>query len=68
MNHNELKLEAGRFTTVDALAKEINVLLRDGESTVIILAQQESWEGICRELEGNVAMDRVTIIRLQEAS
>lgn len=62
----ELQLEAKRFTTAAALAKEVLHLLDESDCKVIVLADDKALERIASELEGRVTMGRVKIVRLQQ--
>ena len=62
MAGEELQLEARRFTTPAALAKEILHLLGDSDCKVIVLANERQWERVASELEGRVDADQVTVL------
>lgn len=60
----EIQIDASRFTTPAALAKEVLVLLDQCDRTIVVLASQKLWDGILQELEGYVDMERVTVLRI----
>jgi hypothetical protein len=66
MAREELQLEARRFTTSSALAKEALHLLDDTDCKVIVLTNEAGLQRIASELEGRVVLGRVKIVRLQE--
>lgn len=61
----QLTLEAKRFTTTEALAKEVVHLLDDPNCKVIVVANEEALSQIAAELEGRVSEGRVEVVQLQ---
>jgi hypothetical protein len=68
MAREEYQLEAKRFTTPAALAREVLHLLDESDCKVIVLVNDEALTRIAAELEGRVVMGRVKIVRLEEES
>jgi hypothetical protein len=66
MAREELQLEAKRFTTASALAREVLYQLDNSDCKVIVLVNEKGLEQIARELEGRVTMGRVKVVRLEE--
>jgi len=62
----ELTLEAHRFTTASALAREVLHLLDDSDCKVIVLVNEKGLERVASELEGRVTMGRVKVVRLED--
>ena len=62
----DLQLEAKRFTTAAALAKEVIHLLDDPACKVIVVTSAEAFAGIASELEQRVTPGRVKVVQLEE--
>ena len=62
MSRETLKLEADRFTTPQALAREAVALLEHSDYRIDILASDEAQlEYLCAELEGRSIMGRIRV-------
>jgi hypothetical protein len=66
MAREELQIEARRFTSPIALAKEVLHLLDDTDCKVIVLVDEKGLARIALELEGRVTMGRLQIVKLAE--
>jgi hypothetical protein len=66
MAREELQLEAKRFTSAAALAREVLHLLDDSDCKVVVLVGEQGLERIASELDGRVTMGRVKVVKLIE--
>jgi hypothetical protein len=62
VNRQVLKIEADRFTTDEALAKEVVALIENSDAKVVILAHESALLRISQELEDRVLMGRVKVV------
>lgn len=62
----EFEIESARFTTVSALAREIEALLESTDDKYILAVTEKQFAELSVRLEGVKTMGRVSVRRIQE--
>lgn len=62
----ELQIESSRFTTLSALAREIEALLESTDDKLIVIVNEKQFEELSVRLEGWRTMGRLKVRRIQE--